>query len=121
MVLISGDFIIGSNMKKIVAIIVFIILLSIVTTFVQNKIHGKKNEQYIETVFQKDNQLQRKFGHIQKYKIWKVGRYFGAPEGPDYDFYTIHLTGDKYSGVIILDLYKDKNGEIEKYKLSIEE
>lgn len=119
MVLIWEDFIIGNNMKKIVAVIVFIILLSIVTTFVQNKIHGQKNEQYIETVFQTDNQLQDKFGHIQKYKIWKVGRYFGAPEGPDYDFYTIYLTGEKYSGVIYLDLYKDRNGGVERYKVRI--
>lgn len=31
----------------------------------------------------------------------------------------MYLTGDKYSGVIYLNLYKGENGEIEKHEIRI--
>ncbi|WP_434277995.1 hypothetical protein [Acinetobacter sp. CE-15] len=51
----GADFegIIVNNMKKIIAIIFFIILLSSVTIFVQNNIHGQKMNNILKLFFKK--------------------------------------------------------------------
>ncbi|MDO7439674.1 hypothetical protein Q5X54_05140 [Acinetobacter baumannii] len=108
-------------MKKLIAVIGFVVILGIVTIVGTNVLHNEKNQQYIENIFHKDAEVNNKLGSIKSYKISKVGRFSGSPDESANDYYILNVVGEKKSGVIYLRIYKDKENKIQGYKIEIDE
>lgn len=76
----------------------------------------------MEKIFREDIGVQSKLGEIRKYKIRRFGSFEGyPPDEQGYDYYTLKVTGEKSSAFVYIKLYKNKNGEIERYKVEIDE
>lgn len=105
-------------MKKLLIISTFILSLILFVNFGVKKINNEKNEKYIETIFLDDEGLKRQYGTIKKYKIIKIGRSFGSNNELGYDYYRLYLYGGKSEGLIRLNIYKDKDGNIVKYHIN---
>ncbi|MFK8986543.1 hypothetical protein [Acinetobacter seifertii] len=104
-------------MKKYVIIILAIICIQfLILKFKSSLIDTKQNETYIETIFNEDKGIQRKYGEIRSYKVVKEGKSFGSNNKAAYDHYRILLTGEKDSGTIYIRLFKDKSGKLLKYE-----
>lgn len=84
-------------------------------------LHTEQNQQYIERILHEDISVQTKLGEIRKYKISKVGRFTGSPNEQSNDYYILKVNGENSSAFVYIKLYKNKNGEIERYKISMEE
>lgn len=116
-----SDKIEGNNMKKLILVVAFIAVLGIVTVVGTKMLHSEQNQQYIERILREDISVQTKLGEIRKYKISKVGRFAGSPNEQSNDYYILNVTGEKSFAVVKIKLYKNNNGEIERYKISMEE
>lgn len=109
-------------MKKLIFYVFFIAVLGIITVIGTKILHSEKNQQYIEKIFREDIKVQNKLGEIRNYRIRKVGKFYGNPPYQQgYDYYTLKVNGGKSSAFIYLKLYKNNNGEIESYKVEIDE
>ncbi|RZF51238.1 hypothetical protein EXE30_11730 [Acinetobacter halotolerans] len=103
-------------MKKIIVISLLLIAAFFAGKFAFNLIYNKENEQYINEIVHQDSIVQKEYGAIKKYNVYKAGKRLGS--SGFYDF-SVAIEGRNKAGQIYLRLYKTTDGKLDKYEVTL--
>ncbi|EFF83959.1 hypothetical protein F4U02_14350 [Acinetobacter haemolyticus] len=103
-------------MKKIIVIPLFLIAAFFAGKLAFNLIYNKENEKYINEIVYQDPIVQKEYGAIKKYNVYKAGKSLGR--SGFYDF-RIGIEGRNKAGQIYLKLYKTTDGKLDKYEITL--